>query len=354
MTEDRVHRGSSRARVLEGLEKVTVLVVGDVMLDEYVWGDVHRISPEAPVPVVEFRTRSQVLGGAANAAANIVSLTGQAFLGGVVGQDPEAEALRGELARIGIDAHLLTDDTRPTTTKTRFIGGGQQILRVDREQRASISTEIEASLLAWAAGCLSSADCMLISDYGKGVVTARTCQELVGMARAQDKPVVVDPKGRDYSKYEGATILTPNATELRSAVEPLSVSSGGMQEDVTKLQSVIQGTALVVTRGAKGVTVFPPEGQAQDILARPRTVFDVTGAGDTFVATLALAVGAGVSLTDAAIVANEAAGIVVGKVGTAVLNLDELRTELSSLPRGVDLDTASGTTHVDIYPRQMP
>jgi D-beta-D-heptose 7-phosphate kinase/D-beta-D-heptose 1-phosphate adenosyltransferase len=332
MTQDPVHRGSSSAGVLEGLEKVTVLILGDVMLDEYVWGDVHRISPEAPVPVVEFRTRSQVLGGAANAAANIVSLTGQAFLGGVVGQDTEAEALRGELARIGIDAHLQTDHTRPTTTKTRFIGGAQQILRVDREQRPGISTDIEASLLAWAAGCLPSADCMLISDYGKGVVTARTCQELVRMARVHEIPVVIDPKGRDYSKYEGATVLTPNAIELRSAVEPLSLSSGGLQEDVTTLQSVIQGTALVVTRGAEGVTVFPPEGQAQDIPARRRTVFDVTGAGDTLVATLALAIGAGASLTDAAIVANEAAGIVVGKVGTATLNLDELRTELASLP----------------------
>jgi len=352
MTQDPVHPGSSKARVLEGLEKVRVLVVGDVMLDEYVWGDVHRISPEAPVPVVEFRTRSQVLGGAANAAANIVSLTGQAFLSGVVGQDTEAEALRGELARIGVDAHLMTDHARPTTTKTRFIAGAQQILRVDREQRAGISSEMEASLLAWAAGCLSSADCMLISDYGKGVVTARICRELVGMARAQGRPVVVDPKGRDYSRYEGATVLTPNANELRSAVEPLSLSSGGMQEDVTTLRPIIQGTALVVTRGADGVTVFPPEGQPQDILARPRTVFDVTGAGDTFVATLALAVGTGASLTDAAIVANEAAGIVVGKVGTAMLNLDELRTELASRLRA-DLDTAP-RTGLDIHPRQMP
>jgi rfaE bifunctional protein kinase chain/domain len=332
MTRGPVHRGSSRARVLEGFEKVAVLTVGDVMLDEYVWGDVHRISPEAPVPVVEFRTRTQVLGGAANAAANIVSLTGQAFLGGVVGQDTEAEALQGELARIEIDAHLLPDQTRPTTTKTRLIGGAQQILRVDREQRAGISTEMEASLLAWAAGCLSLADCVLISDYGKGVVTARICQELVGMARAEEKPIVVDPKGRDYSKYEGATVLTPNANELRSAVEPLSLSSGGLLEDVTILQSVMHGTALVVTRGADGVTVFPPEGPALDIPARPRGVFDVTGAGDTFVATLALALGAGASLADAAIVANEAAGIVVGKVGTGTLDLDELRTELASLP----------------------
>jgi D-beta-D-heptose 7-phosphate kinase/D-beta-D-heptose 1-phosphate adenosyltransferase len=330
MTDLDQHR-SSGASVLESFGKVSVLVVGDVMLDEYVLGEVERISPEAPVPVVDFRTRRQVVGGAANAAANIISLTGKAYLGGVVGQDPEADALSTELARIGIDAHLVTDNARPTTMKTRLIGGAQQMLRVDRELRAPVPSQMETNLLVWAAERLSSATCVLISDYGKGVVTERTCRELIGMATAQNKPVVVDPKGRDYSKYDGATVVTPNALELRSAAEPLTLSSGGLQEDVTALRSVIHDTAFLVTSGSEGVTLFQSEGTALHIPARRRSVFDVTGAGDTFVATLALAIGAGASLAAAMIVANEAAGIVVGKVGKGTVDLDELRTWLVPL-----------------------
>jgi D-glycero-beta-D-manno-heptose-7-phosphate kinase len=330
MTEGIDHHGSSAASILEAFDKTNVLVVGDIMLDEYIMGEVERISPEAPVPVVDFRTRTQVVGGAANAAANITSLTGKASLGGVVGQDLEAETLRAELTRIGIDAHLVIDDARPTTMKTRLIGGAQQMLRVDRELRAPLSSQKETSLLAWAAEGFSSANCLLISDYGKGVVTERTCRELIGMGTAQNIPVVVDPKGRDYSKYEGATVVTPNAMELRSAAESLTLSSGGLQEDVTALRSVIHETAFLVTRGSEGVTLFRAERGALHIPARRRSVFDVTGAGDTFVAALALAIGAGASLAAAAIVANEAAGIVVGKVGTGTVDLDELRTGLDS------------------------
>jgi rfaE bifunctional protein kinase chain/domain len=330
MTEGLDRHGSPGASLLEAFGKVGVLVVGDVMLDDYVLGEVERISPEAPVPVVDFRTRTQVVGGAANAAANIISLTGKASLGSVVGQDLEAETLRVELARIGIDAHLVTDDARPTTMKTRLIGGAQQMLRVDRELRAPVSSQKETSLLMWAAEGLSSANCVLISDYGKGVVTERICRELIGMATAQSKPVVVDPKGRDYSKYQGATVVTPNAMELRVSAESLTLSSGGLQEDVTALRSVIHETAFLVTRGSEGVTLFRAERGALHIPARRRSVFDVTGAGDTFVAALALAIGAGASLAAAAIVANEAAGIVVGKVGTGTVDLDELRTGLDS------------------------
>jgi D-beta-D-heptose 7-phosphate kinase/D-beta-D-heptose 1-phosphate adenosyltransferase len=331
MTEGLDQRKSSGASVLESFGRVSVLVVGDVMLDEYVLGEVERISPEAPVPVVDFRTRRQVVGGAANAAANIISLTGKASLGGVVGQDPEADALSRELAKLGIDAQLVTDNSRPTTMKTRLIGGTQQMLRVDRELRAPVSSQMETSLLVWAAKCLPSTNCVLISDYGKGVVTDRTSRELIGMATAQNKPVVVDPKGRDYSRYDGATVVTPNAMELRSAAEPLTLSSRGLQEDVTALRSVIHDTALLVTRGSEGVTLFQSQRAALHIPARRRSVFDVTGAGDTFVAALALAIGAGASLAAAMIVANEAAGIVVGKVGTGTVDLDELRTSLVPL-----------------------
>jgi rfaE bifunctional protein kinase chain/domain len=327
MTNDATEESSSHS-LLDEFGRVTVLIVGDVMLDEYVWGDVSRISPEAPVPVVEFRSRTHSLGGAANAAANIVSLAGRALLGGFAGEDVEGQALRRELGTAGIEAHIVTDDARPTTTKTRLIGGSQQVLRVDREQRSPLGPDGEVSVLRWASEHLASVDCLLISDYGKGVVTAQMCTSLIELARQIDAPVVVDPKGRDFAKYRGATVVTPNALELRSAVEPLRLTVGEMKDDAMILESVLGGAALIVTRGAEGATLFEPGNPPVHIPARPRRVFDVTGAGDTFVATLALAVGAGAALADAASVANEASGIVVGKVGTGVVDMDELRTAL--------------------------
>ena len=307
-----------------------VLVMGDVMFDEYVWGDVQRISPEAPVPVVEFRSRTHVVGGAANAAANVASLSGHALLGGVVGPDIEADMLRDELTKSHIDAHLVTSDDRPTTTKTRIIVGSQQILRIDREEREQISHETESSLLEWTRGRLSSVDCVLISDYGKGLVTRSLCQALIDLARAENKPIVVDPKGRDYSKYMGATVVTPNVMEVRLAVEPVSLSSGDLGDDVNRLHSLLKGTSFLVTRGPEGVSLFRPDGSAMHIAARERAVFDVTGAGDTFAATLALALAAEATLEEAAALANTAAGLVVGRVGTGTVDLSELDSELGA------------------------
>jgi D-beta-D-heptose 7-phosphate kinase/D-beta-D-heptose 1-phosphate adenosyltransferase len=306
----------------------TVLVIGDVMLDEYVWGDVQRISPEAPVPVVEFRTRSHAVGGAGNAAKNVAALSGRALLGAVVGPDSEADIVRRELKRLHIDAHLVPNGDRPTTTKTRIIGGSQQILRIDREEHKHIADATESSLLEWAKECLSSIDCVLISDYGKGVVTHRLCQGLIDLARTENKPTVVDPKGRDYSKYKGATVVTPNVMEVRLAIEPISLSSGDLEDDVNKLHSLLDGTSLLVTRGPDGASLFRPDGSAMNIPARKRNVFDVTGAGDTFVATLALALAAEASLEEAATLANTAAGLVVGEVGTGTVDLTRLESAL--------------------------
>jgi D-glycero-beta-D-manno-heptose-7-phosphate kinase len=314
--------------ILQDFANVSVLVIGDVMLDEYVWGDVQRISPEAPVPVVEFRTRSHVVGGAANAASNVASLSGHALLGGVVGPDIEADTLHTELAKSNIDSHLETDGARPTTSKTRIIAGSQQILRIDREERKEISHETEASLLAWTKERLSSIDSVLLSDYGKGVVTSRLCQGLMDLAREKNVPIVVDPKGRDYSKYIGATVVTPNVKEVRLAVEPVSFSSGELEDDVSRLHSLLNGTSFLVTRGHEGASLFRPDGSAIHIPARERNVFDVTGAGDTFAATVALSLAADATLEEAAALANTAAGLVVGKVGTGTVDLTELESGL--------------------------
>ena len=324
--------GSTKARdvsPVRDLANRAVLVVGDVMLDEYVWGDVQRISPEAPVPVVEFRSRTRAVGGAANAAANVASLSGHALLAGVVGSDVEGDVLREELAKSKIDAHLVTDLDRPTTTKTRIIGGSQQILRVDYEERKRISHETESFLLDWAKARIDSIHCVLISDYDKGIVTASLCKSLIDLARRGNAaPVAVDPKGRDYSKYKGATVVTPNVVEVRLAVESVAYSSGQLADDVSRLRSVLDGTSFLVTRGHEGVSLFRPDGSAVHILARERNVFDVTGAGDTFAATVALALAAKATLEEAAAFANTAAGLAVGKVGTATVELAELQSEL--------------------------
>jgi D-beta-D-heptose 7-phosphate kinase/D-beta-D-heptose 1-phosphate adenosyltransferase len=307
----------------------SVVVIGDVMLDRYIWGDIQRISPEAPVPIVDFQTDTHVLGGAANAAANIASLNAKTLLGGVTGGDPEAELLRSELIASGITAHLVTSTDRPTTTKTRVISGSQQILRIDREGRADISSDSESSLLAWVTQQLPSANCLLVSDYGKGAVTPGLCRGLVHLARRLNKPVVVDPKGRDYSKYSGATVITPNAGETHLAAEPISVSSGGLEDDAQRLQSTLEGTSLLVTRGSDGVSLFRVGREPYHVPARKRSVFDVTGAGDTLAATLALGLASGASLEESAVIANAAGGIVVGKIGTATVSPSELESEIS-------------------------
>jgi D-beta-D-heptose 7-phosphate kinase/D-beta-D-heptose 1-phosphate adenosyltransferase len=314
--------------LLEGFRERVVLVVGDVMLDEYAWGDVRRISPEAPVPIVEIRSRTHAAGGAANAAANIVSLGGQALLGGMVGWDSEAQALRDELTKRGVEAYLVRSEERPTTTKSRVIAGSQQILRIDREVQTPISDEVESFLLEWARRSISSIDGVLISDYGKGVVTHRLCRTVIDLARAEGKPVVVDPKGRDYSKYQGATVVTPNAMEVRLAAEPLSVTAASLEDHVARLQSVLNGTYFLVTRGPAGVSLFRPDGSVLSVAAKPRNVFDVTGAGDTFVAALALSLAAGATIEEATSVANIAAGLVITKVGTATVGSAELDAEL--------------------------
>jgi rfaE bifunctional protein kinase chain/domain len=324
--------------VVERFSDASVLVIGDTMVDEYMWGQVRRISPEAPVPVLEFSSRTYVAGGAANAAANVASLGGRAELGGVVGTDIEADMLRKDLTRKGVHAHLVGTPDRPTTTKTRVLAGSQQILRIDRETRDPITSEVESSLLDWAGRTVSSVDCILVSDYDKGVVTSALSRALIDLARAVKKPIVVDPKGRDYSKYVGATVITPNVSEVHLAAEPLGFTVGDLEADVRSLQSLLRGTSFLVTMGPEGVTLFDPGGQARHISAEARSVFDVTGAGDTLVAGLALAMASRATLLEAAIVANAVAGVVVGKVGTSTVSLSELERPIGGARAGTSID----------------
>jgi D-beta-D-heptose 7-phosphate kinase/D-beta-D-heptose 1-phosphate adenosyltransferase len=306
-----------------------VLVLGDVMLDEYIWGEVRRISPEAPVPVVEVRRRSFVPGGAANTAANVAALGGRPVLVSVVGQDPAAAALRELLARNGTDADgLCVDPARATTTKSRIVAHNQQVARLDVEERAPPPPALEDALLSAVHKHLPGAQACLISDYAKGVVTPRVARELIRLARQAGRPVIVDPKGADYSKYRGATVVKPNLHEAERSAKVEITGEATMKEAAARLIELLDGSAVLITRGPDGMALFRRGAAPWHVPAVVRNVFDVTGAGDTVAGTLAMGLAARGPLEQAIELANRAASIVVGKVGTATVTCDELRAEL--------------------------
>jgi rfaE bifunctional protein kinase chain/domain len=301
--------------------KPRVLVVGDVMLDRYWFGDVGRISPEAPVPVVKVDRVEERPGGAANVARNAVALGADVSLLSVVGRDEAGVTLRRLLKRDGVTALLQTDAGLPTTIKLRVIARQQQLVRVDFETPPS--HEALASKLREFQRLLRGTDAVILSDYGKGGLTHIV--NMIRMAREAGKPVLVDPKGDDYSRYRGATLITPNRSEFREVA-----GSWKSESDLTRranaLMRKLKARALLVTRSEEGMTLYQP-GRRLHVAAQAREVFDVSGAGDTVIATLGVMLARGASLEEAVRVANRAAGIVVGKFGTAVVQPEELFAE---------------------------
>ncbi len=315
------------ARYLATFHGKHVVVVGDVMLDEYVRGDVSRISPEAPVPVVDQTERQLMPGGAANAAANIVSLAANATIVGVVGADAPADHLRAAMKERGIATDgLVTTKERPTTHKLRIVARTQQIVRVDVESRDKLAAESEQSLVAQIAESAKTADALVISDYAKGVATDAVIKACIAVAKARGIPLIVDPKGRDFSKYAGATIITPNLLELEVAAGGISThnASAAIVEAGAKLLPQVGGASILVTRGAAGMTLLSPGKEPLHLPTVARSVYDVTGAGDTVVGTLALALAAKVPILHALILASHAASIAVGRPGTVAVTTDEL------------------------------
>jgi D-beta-D-heptose 7-phosphate kinase/D-beta-D-heptose 1-phosphate adenosyltransferase len=308
-----------------------ILVVGDVMLDEYLWGEGRRLSPEAPVPVVDVNRRTHIPGGAANVAVNVASLGGEALLGGVVGGDQQAGQLDAALRRRGVSTTGLVEDrARVTTTKTRLIAQNQQVVRIDHEHRAPLKPEVESQLLRWVEQELSRCQACILSDYAKGVVSRHFAEQLIGLARSAGKPVVVDPKGTDYTKYRGATVVKPNEEEARRVSKMDWEGLDGLVQAAEQLLELLDGCAVLLTRGPQGMSLFSRQSAPLHIPPVAREVFDVTGAGDTVVSTLALALTTGASLEQAARLANQAAALVVAKVGTAQASLDELLASISS------------------------
>lgn len=314
---------------LDEFSERRVFVVGDLMLDEFVHGDVKRISPEAPVPVLEVKRRSNVLGGAANAANNVKSLGGHVALAGVVGDDAVGQVLRQLAVDAGLDAQsICTDSQRPTTQKTRIVARGQQVVRIDNETRAPLSASAAKSLEDAAVAAVEKADACIVSDYGKGVVTAKLVAAIVAAAKRRKCPIVVDPKQQDFSIYRGASVVTPNLGELEVAAGSPCAGTEDVVRAATRLLPLLDGGAVLVTRGAAGMTLVDADKPPVHTHARARTVFDVTGAGDTVVGTLALALACGIPLTDAMEIASVAAGLVVSKMGTATVTTDELRSAI--------------------------
>jgi rfaE bifunctional protein kinase chain/domain len=304
--------------MLEKLSQVRLLVVGDVMLDRYWFGEVSRISPEAPVPVVKVERMEERLGGAANVARNAASLGARTTLLSVVGDDDAGRALSRLLAESEIAADLKIDRQIDTTVKLRVIGRQQQLLRIDFE--TAPSHEVLDAKLAEYERRLADCDIVILSDYGKGGLTHIT--EMIRLARLAAKPVLVDPKGDEWEKYAGATVITPNRSELRDVVGRWS-SEQMLFDKAEKLRGELGLEALLVTRSEEGMTLFA-DGQTFHQAAQAREVFDVSGAGDTVIATLAVMIAAGADWAEAIRIANIAAGIVVGKLGTAVVTRDEI------------------------------
>lgn len=320
---------SDLARHIENLSGATVLCVGDVMLDRFVYGSVDRVSPEAPIPVLRIERETAMLGGAGNVAANVMALGASCRFVTVVGDDgPGSEVRRLVGDGIGDPFGVVTEPGRQTTVKTRFIGGRQQLLRADAETVAPLEPAWQGAVLAAVREELRSAGAVILSDYGKGLLVRELVAAIVAMAREARIPVVVDPKGIDYTRYAGATVLTPNRKELMQATGMPADDDDEVVAAARRIVDTCDVGAVVATRSERGMSVVTRAGAVDHLPAQAREVFDVSGAGDTVVAALTTALAVGVPLTEAARLANLAAGIVVGKVGTAVVRGPELLAAL--------------------------
>ncbi|MGB7921942.1 MAG: D-glycero-beta-D-manno-heptose-7-phosphate kinase [Pyrinomonadaceae bacterium] len=304
-----------------------VVVYGDCMLDEFVWGDVTRISPEAPVPVVDIRRESAHLGGAANVLANLIALGARSSVVGVVGRDAGGERLRASLREtnaLEADHYLVTDESRPSTIKTRIIAHNQLVVRADRERRTPVDAGTEDRLISALRDALKEADAFVVSDYDKGAVTPRILKDILPLAYERGLPVLVDPKIRNFDAYRPATLVTPNHHEALRLTNSEDDTDEGLREAAHRIRERLGCESVLITRGERGMMLLESSNEPLYVETMAREVYDVTGAGDTVIATLAASLAAGASMLESAMLANHAAGIVVGKVGTATASADEL------------------------------
>jgi rfaE bifunctional protein kinase chain/domain len=319
-------------KIVDRFPKVKLLVVGDVMMDRFVWGKVSRISPEAPVPVVLVDNHDESetfgLGGAANVANNIHSLGGKVFLCGIVGDDEMGKKIRGKLASKGIGHKIFIEEGRQTTVKTRIFANQQQVVRIDRETIDHPKVSILRNLFNFVIERMEDIDGIIISDYGKGLLTGALIRAMIRKARKSGKLIMVDPKLRNYKFYREATVVTPNTKEASEASRIPIIDGSSIERIGGKLLKELRCKALVITRGEEGMAIFEPHHKPEYVSTVAKDVYDVTGAGDTVIGTMALALGAKASVIEAARLANYAAGIVVQERGTATATREDLIEEI--------------------------
>ncbi|MBI3292446.1 MAG: D-glycero-beta-D-manno-heptose-7-phosphate kinase [Elusimicrobia bacterium] len=326
-----VHMRGRLSRYVERFPGRRILVVGDLMLDRFLWGEVSRISPEAPVPIVQLVRETYAPGGTGNVVTNLAALGASVTLVGVVGTDPEGQELVRLFERQGVHTEgIVREASWPTIQKSRVIAHHQQLVRLDRELSTGLPPVVQERLLNAVRLCLPTAEVVILSDYGKGVLVPRILRTAIRLAHRQGCPILVDPKVEHFLRYRGVTCVTPNLAE---AIGGMHLHRLDGDEDLVKLgQKILKRLgckAVLITRGEKGMTLFQRQRPVLHIPTRAKEVFDVTGAGDTVISVLALAVAAGAPLTLAAELANEAAGIVVGKLGTATTTREELKAALN-------------------------
>lgn len=316
--------------ILGQFKNKKILVVGDIMLDKYIWGEVSRISPEAPVQVVRVLKETYAPGGASNVASNAAVLNAQVFMVGIAGDDEAKKILLEELRsrKINTDG-IFIDGDKPTTQKVRIVGRGQQLLRVDYEKKEHIHKSIEDSMIRYVEREIRKADVVVISDYAKGVITPEISRRLIQGAKENNKPVIVDPKPEHRELYANATLITPNNIEASEMADIEDGSDDAVMEAGFKILKCLN-TNVLITRGEKGMSLFEKNGNVTYIPAKAKEVYSIIGAGDTVVATMALALVSGADLKEAATLANIAAGIKVGKIGTASVSTEEIKREIES------------------------
>jgi D-glycero-beta-D-manno-heptose-7-phosphate kinase len=311
---------------IDKFQDTTIMVIGDVILDEYIWGDVNRISPEAPVPVVEVREETKMLGGAANVVNNIASLGGKSILCGITGDDQTGMEVLERIRSLGsITEGILTDPDRPTTIKTRVVAHNQQVVRFDRESRVEIRPGTAKKLLDFVGACCHKVNGVIVSDYGKGVVSGSLMRGLRSLLRKRGQVFAVDPKTGNFEYYRGVDVITPNHHEAAAFCGFRITDEKTLLKAGRQMLRELECRSVLITQGKNGMTLFEKEGEISHIPTVARKVFDVTGAGDTVISTFCLGLASGMDLKSAAIISNIAAGIVVGEVGTSTVRAEELK-----------------------------
>ncbi len=316
-------------KIISKFSDTKILVVGDLILDEFIWGKVDRISPEAPVPVVRADKETYLPGGASNVASNIAALGAEVSVAGVIGNDRRGEELASLMLDGGINTEgLIVDEDRPTTQKSRIVAHHQQVVRIDREKSEDLSKDTLDQLIEYVKGKIPEVDAVVIEDYGKGVITASLLKAIVKFAKQNKKIITVDPKENHFSYYKGVTAITPNHKEAQDAVGIKITDRGSLKKTGLKLLKDLNCRAVLITLGEEGMCLFEKSGKITHIPTAAQEVFDVSGAGDTVIACFTLALASRASMVDAARISNVAAGIVVEKVGVAATTGEELKKRL--------------------------